>query len=289
MHDRYLKYVLVIPAALVVFVTAIYPLLRSLWISVHDWRLNRSNTIGPFVGLDNYSWAFEDEDFLNSLWVTFNFTAWSVVLTVLLSMGMALLLYKGGWFRTTVRTLLVLPFAMSPALVGVSWRFMFNPEFGLFEALLSGAFPWLAGIAWLSDPFWAMTVLIASDVWNWAPFFTMVYIGGLGAIPTEAQEAARIDGASEWRVFWDVTLRLWMPVIMIGVVLKTIFSLKMFDQVYMLTNGGPGNATQTLAHFIYFNGFKYYDMGYASAVSYILVIPMIVLAFIYVRMVFRSL
>ena len=287
MHEKHLKYALVIPAAVVVFATAIYPLLRSLWISFHDWRLNKSIEIGPMVGFDNYRWAFEDDDFYNALWVTANFTFWSVLLTVLLAMGMALLLIKGGWFRTSVRTLLVLPFAMSPALVGVSWRFMFNPEYGLFEAMLSWI-PGLADTVWLADPFWAMVVLIASDVWNWAPFFCMMYIGGLGSIPVEAQEAARTDGASEWQVFRDVTLPLWMPVIMIGVVLKTIFSLKMFDQVYMLTNGGPGNATQTLAHFIYFNGFKYYDMGYASAVSYMLVIPMVVLAFLYVRMVFRE-
>ena len=287
MHDKSLKYALVLPAAVVVFATAIYPLLRSLWISFHEWRLNRSSDIGPFVGLENYQWAFEDGDFYNALWVTINFTFWSVLLTVLLAMGMALLLIKGGWFRTSVRVLLVLPFAMSPALVGVSWRFMFNPEFGLFDAML-GWLPGTEGTIWLADPFWAMVVLIASDVWNWAPFFCMMYIGGLGSIPVEAQEASRVDGASEWRVFFDVTLPLWMPVIMIGVILKTIFSLKMFDQVYMLTNGGPGNATQTLAHFIYFNGFKYYDMGYASAVSYVLVIPMVVLAFIYVRMVFRE-
>ena len=287
MQDKTLKYALVIPAAVVVFATAIYPLLRSLWISFHDWRLNKSSEIGPYVGIENYQWAFEDGDFYNAVWVTINFTFWSVALTVLLAMGMALLLIKGGWFRTSVRTLLVLPFAMSPALVGVSWRFMFNPEFGLFESLLS-FIPGMEDTVWLADPFWAMVVLIASDVWNWAPFFCLMYIGGLGAIPVEAQEAARTDGASEWQVFRDVTLPLWMPVIMIGVVLKTIFSLKMFDQVYMLTNGGPGNATQTLAHFIYFNGFKYYDMGYASAVSYVLVIPMIILAFIYVRMVFRD-
>ena len=287
MQDKTLKYALVIPAAVVVFATAIYPLLRSLWISFHDWRLNKSSEIGPYVGIENYQWAFEDGDFYNAVWVTINFTFWSVALTVLLAMGMALLLIKGGWFRTSVRTLLVLPFAMSPALVGVSWRFMFNPEFGLFESLLS-VIPGMQDTVWLADPFWAMVVLIASDVWNWAPFFCLMYIGGLGAIPVEAQEAARTDGASEWQVFRDVTLPLWMPVIMIGVVLKTIFSLKMFDQVYMLTNGGPGNATQTLAHFIYFNGFKYYDMGYASAVSYVLVVPMIILAFIYVRMVFRD-
>ena len=287
MREKYLKYSLVLPAAVVVFATAIYPLLRSLWISFHEWRLNRSSEIGGYVGWENYQWAFEDEDFYNALWVTANFTFWSVLLTVLIAMGMALLLIKGGWFRTSVRTLLVLPFAMSPALVGVSWRFMFNPEFGLFEAML-GWVPGMQDIVWLADPFWAMVVLIASDVWNWAPFFAMMYIGGMGSIPVEAQEAARIDGSSEWQVFRDITLPLWMPVITIGIVLKTIFSLKMFDQVYMLTNGGPGNSTQTLAHFIYFNCFKYYDMGYASAVSYVLVVPMVILAFVYVRMVFKD-
>ena len=105
-------------------------------------------------------------------------------------------------------------------------------------------------------------------------------------MPRDAQEAAMIDGASSWMVFRDVTLPSMLPVLAVGVILKTIFSLKMFDQVFMLTNGGPGNATQTLAHFIYFQGFKYYDMGYASAVSYLLVIPMFGLTWLYMRLVF---
>jgi multiple sugar transport system permease protein len=115
---------------------------------------------------------------------------------------------------------------------------------------------------------------------------TLVFIGGLANVPKDAQEAAMIDGAPAWMVFRDVTLPSMLPVLAVGILLKTIFSLKMFDQVFMLTNGGPGNATQTLAHFIYFQGFKYYDMGYASAVSYLLVLPMFGLAWLYMKLVF---
>ena len=106
---------------------------------------------------------------------------------------------------------------------------------------------------------------------------TLVLIGGLAAVPADSIEAARVDGASSWRVFRDITLPQLFPVVMVVVILKSIFSLKTFDQIYMLTNGGPGTATQTLAHYAYFNGFKYYDMGYAASVAWLMVIPMIFL------------
>ncbi len=117
---------------------------------------------------------------------------------------------------------------------------------------------------------------------------TLVLIGGLAAVPADTIEAARVDGASSWQVFKDITLPQLLPVVMIVVILKSIFSLKTFDQIYMLTNGGPGNATQTLAHYVYFNGFKYYDMGYAAAVAWLMVLPMIFLAWAYTYFVFKE-
>jgi len=218
--------------------------------------------------------------------VTSIFTVASVILSVGIALGLALLLAPGGKFRMTVRTMLILPFAMSPALIGVSWRFMFQPDFGLFKAFFDVLFPPLANVDWLGDPILAMIALVGSDVWHFTPFLTLVFIGGLATIPKDAQEAATIDGATSWMVFRDVTLPSILPVLAVGIVLKSIFSLKMFDQVYMLTNGGPAYATQTLAHYIYFNGFKYYDMGYASAVSYLLVIPMFGLTWVYMKLVF---
>ncbi len=289
LRDRHLKYLLVLPAVVVVFATAIYPLIDSLVLSFRRWDLGRSNEPGPFVWFDNYEWAlFCEPAFWNSVLVTAVYTVLTVAITTVLALGIAMLLAPGGRLRFTVRTLLILPFAMSPALVGVSFRFMFNPEFGLFDAFFGVLIPPLAEISWLSDPTLAFVVVVLADVWGWIPFLTLVLIGGLAAVPRETVEAAQVDGASTWRVFRDVTLPQLAPVLAVVVILKTIFSLKTFDQVYMLTNGGPGTATQTLAHYAYFQGFKYYDMGYAAAVAWIMVIPMIGLTFLYTRFVFRG-
>ena len=298
MRDRYLKYLFVMPAVLVVFTAAIWPLIQSFYMSFREWKLSRSRFSRPlweyeYDGWENISYlfenylrAFEDDAMWNAVRVTSTFTVASVVFTIGLALALALLLAPGGRFRFTVRTLLILPFAMSPALIGVSWRFMFQPDFGLFKAFFDVLIPPLADADWLGDPTLALIAVTGSDVWHWTPYLTLVFIGGLANVPRDAQEAAMIDGAPSWMVFRDVTLPSMLPVLAVGVILKTIFSLKMFDQVFMLTNGGPGNATQTLAHFIYFQGFKYYDMGYASAVSYLLVIPMFGLTWLYMRLVF---
>jgi len=289
LRDRHLKYLLILPAVAAVVVTAIWPLIDSLVLSFRFWKLSRSNVPGPFVGFENYVWALVEEPaFWNAVWVTGVYTVLTVGLTTGLALGIALLLAPGGRLRFTVRTLLILPFAMSPALVGVSFRFMFNPEFGLFDAFFGILLPPLADIGWLSDPVLAFAVCVMADVWGWVPFITLVLIGGLAAVPSDSVEAARVDGASSWRVFRDITLPQLFPVVMVVVILKSIFSLKTFDQIYMLTNGGPGTATQTLAHYAYFNGFKYYDMGYAAAVAWLMVIPMLFLTFAYTRFVFRD-
>ena len=298
MRDRHLKYLFVLPALIVVASTAIWPLLQSFYLSFREWKLNRareSKALWDFEDdgwenitylYDNYLQAVQDDLMWNAVQVTSIFTVASVILSVGMALGLALLLAPGGKFRLTVRTMLILPFAMSPALIGVSWRFMFQPDFGLFKAFFDVLFPPLADVDWLGDPILAMIALVGSDVWHFTPFLTLVFIGGLATVPKDAQEAATIDGATSWMVFRDVTLPSILPVLAVGIVLKSIFSLKMFDQVYMLTNGGPAYATQTLAHYIYFNGFKYYDMGYASAVSYMLVIPMFGLTWVYMKLVF---
>lgn len=299
LSDKHLKILLLLPAIVLVGATAIGPLFSGLYLAFRDWNLSKSSSSKPLWTLaddgwqnisylfDNFSRALSDAALQNSIWVTIIFTVLSVVISIGLALGIALLLGRGTRSRILVRTLLILPFAMSPALVGISWRFMVSPQFGIFHAVFKDAWPWLAGIDWLADPVLAFAVLIASDVWHWTPYMAMLLLGGLASVPKETQEAAEIDGASTWQVFRDVTLPALMPVLVVASILKAIFSLKMFDQVFMITSGGPGQATQTLAYFIYVQGFKYYDMSYAAAVSYFLVIPMLVLAFIYIRLVFK--
>ncbi len=289
MRDRTLKYLLVLPSIAVVLATAIWPLVQSFVLSLYQGLLTRPNFPQKFIGGENYSWAIlEEPAFWNAVAVTGFYTLATVVLTVAAALGLALLLVPGGRLRASVQTLLILPFAMSPALVGVSFRFMFNPEFGLFDAFFGLVFPPLAHISWLADPFLAFWVCVMADVWGWIPFLTLVLIGGLAAVPRDTIEAAQVDGASGWRVLKDVTLPQLAPVLAVVIILKSIFSLKTFDQVYMLTNGGPGTATQTLSHYIYFNGLKYGQIGYSASVAWLMVIPMIVLTYAYAKLVFRK-
>jgi multiple sugar transport system permease protein len=289
MRDNTLKYVLVLPAILVVFATAVWPLAESLRLAFTVGRLNRPGSLHQYIGLGNFSWAFTQEPaFWNSVIVTLIYTVVTVALTTFLALCLALLLAPGGRLRSGVQSLLILPFAMSPALIGVSFRFMFNPEFGLFDAFFGFIFPPLANVSWLADPKLAFAVCVMADVWGWIPFLTLVLIGGLASIPRDTIEAAQVDGASSWRVFWDVTLPQLGPVLAVVVILKSIFSLKTFDQIYMLTNGGPGTATQTLSHYIYFNGMKYGQIGYAASVAWLMVIPMVFLTYAYAKYVFRK-
>ena len=289
MHDNRLKYILVLPAVVIVLATAIWPLAESLRLSFTVGRLNRPGSLEQYLGWENYLWAFWDEPaFWNSVWVTVVYTVLTVGLTTVFALGLALLLAPGGRLRSGVQTLLILPFAMSPALIGVSFRFMFNPEFGLFDAFFGALIPPLADVSWLASPVLAFAVCVMADVWGWIPFLTLVLIGGLAGIPRDTVEAAQVDGASGFRVFRDVTLPQLAPVLAVVVILKSIFSLKTFDQIYMLTNGGPGTATQTLSHYIYFNGMKYGQIGYAASIAWLMVIPMVFLTYAYARFVFRK-
>ncbi len=288
MRDRTLKWVMVLPAVLVVAATALWPLGYSAVLAVRQWRLSRSPRPQGFVGLRNFDNAIHNTDVIASIVNTALFVALTVTLTTLLALGLALLLSKGGPLRRFVQTILILPFAMSPALVGVSWRFLFNPEFGLFQTLAGTLFPPLAGVNWLADPVLAFTTLVLADTWAWTPFMTLILIGGLASIPRDTIEAAQVDGSAGWRVVADIIVPQLAPVLMVVVILKTIFALKTFDVIFMLTQGGPGTATQTLVYQAYLNGFKYYDMGFASAIAWLMVVPMLLLTFAYTRFVFRK-
>ena len=284
MQGRLLPYCLLVPAFIIVLATTIYPLAYSFITSFRAWDLTESRSPQGFVGFDNYFYAASESAFLNSLWVTFIFVIASVTLTVVLAMALALLLRRKGPMHTFTRIILILPFAMSPALIGVSYRFMFNPEFGVLAKGLGAMFPSLQGVPWLADPDLAMGILVLTDVWHWTPYMTFMCLGGLASVPKETEEAARIDGASNLRIIFGIILPQMRGVILVMAVLKTIFALKMFDQVVTLTGGGPGTSTETLAYFIFNVGFRWFDMGYASALAWILTAIMMFISIWYVRM-----
>lgn len=282
-------WVLLAPALLFVAVMALFPLGYSLMLSFREWKLAKSSTAGDFVGLSNYTNLLADDpDFFEAIRVTGIFIAADVLLTVAVALGAALLLHRAGRLNSLARTLLILPFVMSPALIGISFRFFLNAEYGVVAHVIGVIFPAMRETVWLADATLSMLAVVASDVWHWAPYMTLVMLGGLASIATETQEAARIDGASSWAVFRDITWPQLLPVVGVVLVLKTVFALKAFDTIYTLTNGGPGNATKTLAYFVYEQGFNYYDMGYAAASAYLLTAVLLVLAGFYLRLVFAK-
>ncbi|WP_216320769.1 carbohydrate ABC transporter permease [Deinococcus aestuarii] len=283
-----LRWTMLLPALLVIGATVLYPLLASFLTSFRDWRLIYSPTPGPFVGLSNYTRALTDAGFLNSLGVSGLYTLISVTLTLCIGLGIALLLSKPTRLNIFARTLLIFPFAVAPVLKGYSWRFMLNPEYGVYAKGIGEVFPPLKGYLWLGNEFSALLAIAFSEIWGWAPLFALMFIGALGAIPSEVNEAARVDGASAFQVFRRITLPLLAPVIYVVALLKIISALKMFDQVAIMTAGGPGDSTQTLYFYVYQVAFRNLDLGYASAVSYILVLIMALFSTLYVRKLLRG-
>jgi multiple sugar transport system permease protein len=285
MQERWLKYALLAPALVVVLAMAGFPLIYSLLLSFRQWKLAQSPTPGDWVGGKNY-WNLltDDPEFIESMQATLIFVSADVVATLAFALGFALLLQRAARINSLARVLLILPFVMSPALIGISFRFFLNPEYGIAQYLIAEIFPAMQGKVWLADRTLAMVAVVASDVWHWAPYMTLVMLGGLASIPKETLEASRIDGAAPWQTFRDITLPQLLPVIGVIIVLKTVFALKAFDTIYTLSNGGPGTSTQTLAYFVYQTAFSYYDMGYAAAAAYVLTALLLVCSIFYVRL-----
>jgi multiple sugar transport system permease protein len=288
MRGRSFKYLLIAPSLFVIVGTTIYPLIYSLFISFQRWSLSKSATPGPFVGLENYIRALRDPFFINSIVVTTKFTIVSVSMTLILGLAMALLLNRSGRFTNVMKTLLIFPFAMAPALKGYTWRFMLDGSFGILDSFIDFLIPSLSHVEWLADANWGLFWLAVTEVWGWAPYIALVFIGALGAIPVDIIEAARIDGASGIQVLWYITLPMLRPILMVMTLFKTIYSLKMFDQVVTMTGGGPGRATETINFIIYRTAFRNFDMGYASALAYILVIVQLFFAVFYVKGLLRG-
>lgn len=289
MQERSLKWVLLAPAMLVAGLMLFYPIIQSFWYSLHDWNLTQSPQMGPFVGLDNYYRLLTDDpEFWSSVRVSAIFTFFSVTITICLSLALALLLQGSGPVELNTRTVLVVAFAMSPALIGVSWRFLLSPEFGAADALIKWLIPPLEGTAILANSTLAMVALVAVNVWHWSPYFMLTFVGALASLPQETIEAAEVDGAGKMRIFFEIILPQLRSVLAVSILLKMIFSVKMLEQVITMTKGGPGTSTSTVPYLVYETAFRWYDFGYAAAMAYFLAFAMLVLALVYSWMIMEK-
>ncbi len=279
--DRSAPWVLLGPAVVLLVFLTVFPFIYSLWLSFNEWNLADRTATWTFVGLKNYITILTNDPFFTSaVKATFIFLAGAVTFEMILGVAIALLLSREFRGQGLVRPIVMLPLMTTPVAVGLIWRFMYNPDRGMVNYLLS-----LIGITgpdWLGRPQTAMPAVIFADIWEWTPFVALIVLAALQALPSEPYEAALIDGASSWQVFRYITVPLILPALLVAFLIRLMDAFKTFDLIYVLTLGGPGVTTQTMSLYTYKYGFKFFKMGYASALAYIMVFIMIVVANVFI-------
>jgi multiple sugar transport system permease protein len=270
--DLALPYLLLAPAVLIVLAVLVYPLWDGLRASTKFYRYGK-----PLrdVGWDNYARLWEDEQFRNALWVTVRFVTLSVGIETVLGLALALFCLREFRGIRLLRTVLIMPMVITPVVVAIVFRLIYASDAGMLTAVSEA----LGGgpIQILGHPSRAFLGLVALDVWEWTPLMFLILLAGLQSLPVEPFEAARVDGAGPWRVFVDHTLPMLRPVLAIAIVLRTIDAFGTFDQVFVLTRGGPGEATRLLSIYGYDTAFKFQQTGYAAALF--VTMGLLVLAF----------
>jgi multiple sugar transport system permease protein len=241
------------------------PVVASLALSVVHWNLIGSPR---FAGLDNYRTAFADPMFWKVAFNTTYYTVGTVPTGVALSLGLAVLLNRKLRGIVLLRALYFLPVVSSTVAVALVWRWLYEPDFGAINFFLSrfGISP----LGWLTTTEWAMPAVILMSVWKGLGYNMVIFLAGLQGIPRHLYEAAAVDGATGWQRFWHVTVPLLSPTTFFVTVVATIGSFQVFSQVYVMTRGGPAEATTTIVYYIYQKGFQEFDMGYASALAWLL-------------------
>lgn len=257
--------VLLLPSLAGMFVFLMLPVLSSFVLSFSSWDL-----IGEiqWTGLANYTTALADPAVLGALRNTLTFILGYLPAVVIIALGLALLLNRRIRGRVVFRAIYFVPVVTSWVAVSLIWKWLLNPQYGLVNVALAAI--GIKGPGWLFDPQWAMTGVVLTSIWKDIGFVTVIYLAGLQDIPEPLYEAAALDGATPWQRFWTITWPMLAPTTFFVTTISLISSFQVFDQVWIMTQGGPAGATSVMVELIYKNAFSYYKMGYASAISWIL-------------------
>ncbi|WP_035172027.1 carbohydrate ABC transporter permease [Caldanaerobius polysaccharolyticus] len=277
--DVIAAYLFLLPNIIGFFVFTIGPVAASLILSFFNWPVLNPPT---FVGFQNYLELAKDPLFKKALLNTLKYVVEYLPLNIVISLLLASWLSKDIKGITIYRTLFFLPVLSPGVAVASIWRWIYQPEFGLFNGILESI--GIKGPNWLGDVKIAMFSVVLMSVWWGVGYNTVVFMAGIKAIPHTLYEAAEIDGANSIGKFFKITIPLLSPTLFFGIVMTLITSFQVFDQIYIMTNGGPMNATTTLVMYIFQNGFQFFKMGYAAAISWILFIMIFVLTLIQLKM-----
>ena len=283
--EKIAPFVFIGPAVIILFLIVIFPMVYSIGISLSEWNLMRGGN-WKFVGLRNYYYTFfQDPDFYTSLKVTLEYVGVAVGLELLLGLGVALLLNRPLKKIGIMRTILVIPTTMTPVVVGIIWRLLYNPELGVLNYFLE-----LFGfqkLNWLGDPNLALPSVIMADIWEWTPFMALILLAGLQSLPKEPFEASIVDGASYLQLFRYITFPLLLPTLIVALLLRVMDAFKTFDLIFVITGGGPAHYSETLNIYTYLQGFNFMKISYASTLAIVMFVILSIIS-MYLSRIYRQ-
>ena len=266
-RGQLLPLLLIAPTALFALAITVLPLGYTMLASLQEFPLVRPPA---FVGLQNYQTLLHDANFLGSLGTTLFFTITATGIEFVLGLLLALLLKEEFSLQGVIRSTLIIPMVIAPVVVGIIWRLLYNTDAGLFSFVVQSLFR--TNISVLSSTMLALPALILVDIWEWTPFMFLILLAGIQSLPQEPFEAARVDGASPWNIFLHLTLPMLRPVIVVALLIRALDAFTVFDQVFVLTQGGPGTATEVATLMIYKTAFRFSQFGYAASMAMFLLV-----------------
>jgi len=272
-------YLFIAPSVILIGVFIAEPIVQSGWMSLHNWTVGESTH--KFVGLDNYTNLFHDSRFWNALKVTAIYTAAVSVGQVVLGLAIASRLRRTTWYSALLRTAYFFPFIASLVVVGIIWKFLLDPQVGLVDA-------WLTDIGisppdWLQSTSWALPTVIVVGIWKNVGFTMIVLLASMQQVSADLYEAAALDGAGSWQRFRNVTLPALRPALLFTTLIATISGLQLFDLVFSMTSGGPIFHTESVVMYLYEKGFVEFQMGYASALAWVLFVIILAISAVQLR------
>ncbi len=261
----------VLPAIFVMAAGLLWPVIDSIYLSFFDWKIATPFATAPYVGFDHYRRLLVDPDVRESISVTIRFGLWTISIEMLLGVTLALMLEKPIRGASVFRTIFILPLMVSPVVVGLIWRYLYDARIGWINYYLNAWFG-LDYQVWLGDPSLAFFAIVVTDIWQWTPFIFIIVIAGLQALPGEVLEAARIDGTNWWQHILFVKLPMIRSILLIALLMRLIDVFRALEVMYIMTGGGPGRATELMSLHIYNRAFSAQQLGYASAIAVLLIV-----------------
>ncbi len=285
--EKALGVMLLAPAFLLLALIVAYPIGKLIWNSFYDLRLSGGGGI-KFVGIENYVLVFKDPDFWNATRNTVLITLITVPGALVIGLGLAMLAnlpFKRKW---PVRLALLLPWALPLAFAGLIFAWFFHTEYGVVNDVVRRVAAPPEPAMWLLRPNWAFAAICLTIVWKTSSFMALILLAGLQMIPKSLYEAAEVDGASKWQQFWQITIPMLAPSIIVALIFRTITALQTFDIPYTMTKGGPGNATETLAMLIHKTTIDYLDVGYGSTLAVCMFVLSLIVTAFYLKRIGRN-